>query len=51
MKSRLPFPLMGSDTNNGGEFNNHALTNSAGDRDLFFAKARPNNSKDNAHVE
>lgn len=48
---RLPFPLVGLDTDNGGEFINHALITWAGDRDLFFTRSRPYKSNDNAHVE
>lgn len=51
IEARLPFPLVGLDTDNGGEFINHALIKWAGDRDLFFTRARPYKSNDNAHVE
>lgn len=51
IEGRLPFPLVGLDTDNGGEFINHALIKWAGDRDLFFTRARPYRSNDNAHVE
>lgn len=51
IEARLPFPLVGLDTDNGGEFINHALINWAGERDLFFTRARPYKSNDNAHVE
>ena len=43
--------LVGLDTDNGGEFINHALIKWAGDRDLFFTRSRPYKSNDNAHVE
>lgn len=45
IEARLPFPLGGLDTDNGGEFINHALINWAGDRNLFFTRllaAMPN---------
>lgn len=51
VEARLPFPLVGLDTDNGGEFINHALIKWAGDRDLFFTRSRPYKSNDNAHVE
>jgi len=51
IEGRLPFPLTGLDTDNGGEFINHALIKWAGDRDLFFTRSRPYKSNDNAHVE
>lgn len=51
VEARLPFPLAGSDTDNRGEFINHALITWAGDRELFFTRPRPSKSNDNAHVE
>ena len=51
IEARLPFPLVGLDTDNGGEFINHALIKWAGNRDLFFTRSRPYKSNDNAHVE
>lgn len=51
IEDRLPFPLTGIDCDNGGEFINHALIGWAADRDLYFTRARPYRSNDNAHVE
>jgi len=56
IETRLPFPLVGLDTDNGGEFINHALIKWAliywaGDCDLFFTRSRPYTSNDDAHVE
>lgn len=51
IETRLPFPLVGIDSDNGGEFINDALIAWAGERDLFFTRARPYHSNDNAHVE
>lgn len=51
IEARLPFPLTGIDCDNGGEFINHALIGWAADRGLFFTRARPYRSNDNAHVE
>lgn len=42
----LPFPLVSLDTDNGGEFINHALIKWAGDRDLFLTRARLYKSND-----
>ncbi|MET3719628.1 transposase family protein [Arthrobacter sp. UYEF21] len=47
---RLPFPLVGLDTDN-AEFINHALINWAGDKNIYFTRSRPYKSNDNAHVE
>jgi transposase InsO family protein len=49
--ARLPFPLVGLDTDNGGEFINHALIKWAGEKDVYFTRSRPYRSNDNAHVE
>src|SRR5680860_112560 len=49
--ARLPFPMVGLDTDNGGEFINYALIAWAGDKDIYFTRSRPYKSNDNAHVE
>ena len=49
--ARLPFTLVGLDTDNGGEFINHALAGWATQRNLYFTRARPYKSNDNARVE
>jgi hypothetical protein len=49
--ARLPFPLIGLDTDNGGEFINHALIAWAGDKDIYFTRPRPYKSNDDAHIE
>lgn len=51
IQARLPFALVGLDTDNGSEFINHALVNWAGERDIYFTRSRPYTSNDNAHVE
>lgn len=51
IEQRLPFRLTGIDSDNGGEFINPALIGWAAERDLFFTRARPYHSNDNAHVE
>ena len=47
----LPFPLVGLDTDNGGEFINYAMIEWAGKKDIYFTRARPYKSIENAHVE
>jgi hypothetical protein len=51
IENRLPFPLVGLDTDNGGEFINHGLIKWADDRKIYFTRSRPYTSNDNAHVE
>jgi len=48
---RLPFPMVGLDTDNGGEFINYALIKWADEKDIYFTRSRPYKSNDNAHVE
>ncbi len=48
---RLPYPMMGLDFDNGGEFVNHELINWCAERTIFMTRARPHTSNDNAHVE
>jgi hypothetical protein len=48
---RLPFPMVGLDTDNGGEFINHALIRWVDEKDIYFTRSRPYRSNDNAHVE
>lgn len=38
--ARLPFPLVGLDTDNGGEFINYALIAWAGEKDIYFTRSR-----------
>jgi len=47
----LPFPLLGSDSDNGSEFINHHLLAWCQERKLTFTRSRPGNSNDGAHVE
>ncbi len=48
---RLPYPMVGLDCDNGGEFINHALVGWCADRTIFMTGARAHTSNDNAHVE
>ncbi len=53
MESRIPFPVLGFDADNGGEFINHHLMRHFADRvkPVQFTRSRPYHSDDNAHVE
>ncbi len=53
VEQRLPFPLVGFDTDNGGEFLNYHLRNYLTLREaaVEFTRSRPYHSDDNAHVE
>ena len=50
---RLPFPVLGFDSDNGGEFLNHHLLHHFADRikPVQFTRSRPYHKDDNAHVE
>ena len=48
---RLPYPMVGLDCDNGGEFINHALVGWCAERAIFMTRARAHTSNDNAHVE
>ncbi len=53
LEASLPFPLLGVDSDNGGEFINHHLVAYLGQRPqpVLFTRARPYQKNDNAHVE
>lgn len=54
IEARLPFPWLGLDSDNGGEFiNRHVLRWCQEGRraPIFYTRSRPNRSNDNAHVE
>jgi len=53
VEERLPFALLGFDSDNGGEFLNHHLWSYMRDRQqaVEFTRSRPYHSDDNAHVE
>ncbi len=48
---RLPYPMVGLDCDNGGEFINHALIGWCAQRTIFMTRARAHTSNDTAHVE
>jgi hypothetical protein len=49
----LPFPLLGLDSDNGGEFLNHHVLGwlQKRERPVFMTRSRPYKKDDNAHVE
>jgi hypothetical protein len=51
MRHRLPFPLLGIDSDSGGEFVNYHLFNYCQDEQITFTRARPYKKNDQAHVE
>jgi hypothetical protein len=53
VEERLPFALLGFDSDNGGEFLNHHLWTYMRERKraVEFTRSRPYHSDDNAHVE
>jgi len=53
VEERLPFPLLGFDSDNGGEFLNYHLWTYMRERNaaVEFTRSRPYHSNDNAHVE
>jgi hypothetical protein len=53
VEARLPFALLGFDSDNGGEFLNHHLWSYMRERKaaVEFTRSRPYHSDDNAHVE
>jgi len=51
MRQRLPFPLLGIDSDNGGEFINELLYRYCLDEKITFTRSRPYKRNDQAHVE
>jgi len=51
VRQRLPFPLLGLDSDNGGEFINQYLFNYCQDEDIAFTRSRPYKKNDSCHVE
>ena len=51
VRARLPFPLLGLDSDNGGEFINDLLVRYCNDEHLTFTRCRPYHKNDQAHVE
>lgn len=51
LRQRLPFPLLGIDSDNGSEFINHHFVRYCQQEDLILTRGRPYHSNDNCHVE
>ena len=51
MRQRLPFPLLGIDSDNGSEFINDLLYRYCLDEKITFTRSRPYRKNDQAHVE
>jgi hypothetical protein len=51
IRSRLPFPLLGIDSDNGGEFINHHLMEYCEQEGITFTRSRPHRKNDNCFVE
>jgi hypothetical protein len=47
----FPFPVLGIDSDNGGEFINAHLFAYCAEREITFTRSRPGNKNDGAHVE
>jgi hypothetical protein len=50
-RQRLPFPLLGIDSDNGSEFINNQLYRYCLEEQITFTRGRSGNKNDNAHVE
>jgi hypothetical protein len=53
LEARLPFPLLGLDSDNGGEFLNYHVLRwlQQRPRPVFMTRSRPHKKDDNAHIE
>jgi hypothetical protein len=51
VRRRLPFPLFGLDSDNGGEFINHHLQRYCQKEGITFTRSRPYRKNDNCYVE
>ncbi len=51
VRKRLPFTLLGIDSDNGAEFINHALKRYCDARSITFTRCRPYKKNDQCHVE
>lgn len=51
LKALLPFPLLGLDTDNGGEFINYGLVEWCSNNNITFTRSREYKKNDQAHVE
>lgn len=51
VRARFPFPILGIDSDNGGEYINAHLYRYCIDEQIYFTRSRPYKKNDNAHVE
>lgn len=51
MRNRFPFPLLGIDSDNGGEFINHPLYEYCLSEKITFTRSRPHRKNDTCYVE
>ena len=51
MRNQLPFPLLGIDSDSGGEFINHHLYDYCQKEQISFTRSRPYKKNDQAHIE
>ena len=51
MRNLIPFPLLGIDTDNGGEFINYELIDWCQNNEITFTRSREYKKNDQAHVE
>lgn len=51
IRHRLPFPLLGLDSDNGSEFINDQLVRWCADNEITFTRSRPHRKNDNCFVE
>ena len=49
--ARMPFPILGVDSDNGSEFINDHLLQWCQGRKITFTRSRPGNKNDGCHVE
>lgn len=51
LRQRLPFPMLGIDSDSGAEFINHHLVRYCREEHITFTRSRPYKKNDQAHVE
>jgi hypothetical protein len=51
MRNRFPFPILGIDSDNGGEFINNIMHRYCLTNSITFTRSRPNRKNDNCYVE
>jgi len=51
IRRRIPFPMLGVDSDNGSEFINAHLQRYCGEHDIVFTRCRPYRKNDQCHVE